>query len=202
MKYLIRNVLGVASPVAMLGLALTFGLTAAHAQTSSEPSTQDIIDALKPAEEMPAIPARRTRGLSLGEPAKPRQSKPAAEAVQSKSVDLSVNFEFNSADLTPQGRELLSKLSHALASEDLSGITSVTLEGHTDGVGSASYNQALSLRRAQSVHDFLQGVPELRSKTFRVVGKGASELLKRDDPADGVNRRVRVLVFYAGNAKQ
>jgi outer membrane protein OmpA-like peptidoglycan-associated protein len=121
-------------------------------------------------------------------------------AAPSQSVDLSVNFEFNSAELTPQGRELLSRLSQALASKELSGISSVTLEGHTDGLGSSSYNQVLSLRRAQSVHAFLQSVPELRGKMFRVVGKGASELSNKDDPADASNRRVRVSVFYDSNA--
>lgn len=82
-------------------------------------------------------------------------------------------------------------------SQELSGIRSVTFEGHTDGVGSAAYNQSLSLRRAQSVRRYLQAVPELKGKLLRVVGKGSSELLDRDDPASSVNRRVRVVVYYA-----
>lgn len=187
------RVLGVATGM-MLFLA-----SPAHAQ-NAEPgvsghSAQEIIDALKPDAVMPA---RRMRGLSLDVPGK-AQKKPETDA-QTKFVDLNVPFEFNSDELTAEGRDILAKLSEALASKELSGISSVTLEGHTDGVGSAAYNRALSLRRAQTVRQFLQGSPDLQGKLFRVVGKGATDLLNPENPADGVNRRVRVVVHYAGAA--
>lgn len=167
------------------------------------PTTQSIIDALKPAVD---APPGRTRGLSLDLPAS-AESKPKArhrpqEPMSARHVDLAVPFEFNADQLTDQGRELLDKLAQALASRELAGVVSVTLEGHTDGVGSAAYNRALSLRRAQSVRLYLQAVPELRGKRWHVVGKGASELLNPADPADGANRRVRVLVYYAGSGQQ
>ena len=106
-------------------------------------------------------------------------------------------FAFNSDQLTPDGRDLLSKLAEALTSKELSSITAVTLEGHTDGVGSPDYNKALSLRRAQAVRGFLQGAQELKGKQLRVVGKGAAELANPASPEDGANRRVRVVVYYA-----
>ena len=170
---------------------------------ASPPTTQSIIDALKPALEPPP---GRTRGLSLDLPAS-AESKPKArhrpqEPMQARHVDLAVPFEFNADRLTDQGRELLDKLAQALASRELAGVASVTLEGHTDGVGSAAYNRALSLRRAQSVRLYLQAVPELHGKRLRVVGKGASELLNPADPADAANRRVRVLVYYAGSGQK
>ncbi len=170
-------------------------LAQADAQPGA-PTTQSIIDALKPDAE---APRGRTRGLSLEPPAGPAV-KPRIrpqEPVDARHVDLQVPFEFDSDQLTDEGRDLLDKLSQALASQELSGIRSVTFEGHTDGVGSAAYNRALSLRRAQSVKRYLQAVPELRGKLFRVVGKGTSELLDRNDPASSVNRRVRVVVYYA-----
>lgn len=182
-------------------LALCAGLSSAWAQAPGAPpqSTQDIIDALKPGEQG-GLPGQRTRGLSLDVPEKkPARSgtSAAAKAPEGKFVDLNVPFEFNSDQLTPDGRDLLTKLAEALTSKELSSITAVTLEGHTDGVGSPDYNKALSLRRAQAVRSFLQGSQELKGKQLRVVGKGAAELANPSSPEDGVNRRVRVVVYYA-----
>lgn len=184
-------------PVCLLvGLMLA---TSSQAQSPSgpdpqAPTTQSIIDALKPEA---ASPVGRTRGLSLELPQQ-AGSKPArrAPAVEARHVDLQIQFDFDSDQLTPEGLDLLAKLSQALASSELSGVSSVTIEGHTDGVGSAAYNRALSLRRAITVRQHLQSVAELGGKKFRVVGKGASELLKPEDPAAAINRRVRVLVFH------
>lgn len=164
---------------------------------SQAPTTQSIIDALKPEA---ATPAGRTRGLSLELP-QPAGSQPAPRtpAVEARHVDLQIQFDFDSDQLTPEGLDLLEKLSQALASRELSGVSSVTIEGHTDGVGSAAYNRSLSLRRAITVRRYLQSVPELGGRKFRVVGRGASELLRPEDPAASINRRVRVLVYHTPN---
>jgi OOP family OmpA-OmpF porin len=65
----------------------------------------------------------------------------------------------------------------------------VRIEGHTDAVGSVSYNLSLSGRRALSVGEYLvkQGIDPSR---LELVGKGMSEPLTRNkyDPA---NRRVQ-----------
>ena len=186
-----------------LGIALLGGASVL-AQTAGAPkSTQDIIDALKPGGDQAGLPGQRTRGLSLDVPEK-KPARPSAgaatKAPEGKFVDLNVPFEFNSDQLTPDGRDLLTKLAEALTSKELSSITAVTLEGHTDGVGGADYNKSLSLRRAQAVRSFLQGSPELKGKQLRVVGKGAAELANPGNPEDGVNRRVRVVVYYAAGA--
>lgn len=179
------------------------GLFPVWAQTPGAPkSTQEIIDALKPGGDQAGMPGQRTRGLSLDVPEK-KPARPgagagaAAKAPEGKFVDLNVPFEFNSDQLTPDGRDLLTKLAEALTSKELSSITAVTLEGHTDGVGGADYNKALSLRRAQAVRSFLQGSQELKGKQLRVVGKGAAELANPASPEDAANRRVRVVVYYA-----
>ena len=186
--------------VCVVGVAMA-GATSAQAQTpGTAKSTQEIIDALKPGGDQAGMPGQRTRGLSLDAPAKkPARvgADTAAKAPDGTFVDLNVPFEFNSDQLTPDGRDLLSKLAEALTSKELSSISAVTLEGHTDGVGGADYNKALSLRRAQAVRSFLQGSQELKGKQLRVVGKGAAELANPANPEDGINRRVRVVVYYA-----
>src|SRR3546814_3076377 len=85
----------------------------------------------------------------------------------------------------------MQNLAAALASPQLQD-RSFTVIGHTDGVGSASYNQRLSQRRARSVRDYLvqHGVDAGRLQT---VGKGFSDLLNESDPAAAENRRVEVV---------
>jgi OOP family OmpA-OmpF porin len=71
----------------------------------------------------------------------------------------------------------------------------ITVTGHTDRSGPASYNMALSLRRANAVKEALvhDGVP---ASAIKVIGKGETQPLLPTD--DGVrepqNRRVEIMV--------
>lgn len=72
----------------------------------------------------------------------------------------------------------------------------VLLEGHTDNVGSESYNRTLSERRAEVVRQALltRGVPEARVKA---AGLGMSQPLAPNDTETGrrLNRRVEIIVL-------
>lgn len=75
-----------------------------------------------------------------------------------------VTFEFNSARLTAQAERRLDNVVNALrASQGFN----VRVEGHTDSIGSASYNLDLSQRRADSVKAYLtsHGVAASRLNT-------------------------------------
>jgi outer membrane protein OmpA-like peptidoglycan-associated protein len=76
---------------------------------------------------------------------------------------------------------------------------SVMIEGHTDAVGNADYNQALSQRRADSVKDWLmkQGINSSRLIT---AGKGEISPVSGNDSASGrqLNRRVEVIIENTG----
>lgn len=69
------------------------------------------------------------------------------------------------------------------------------IEGHTDNVGSAAYNQQLSERRAESVRSFLvqQGVSSQRLTTR---GLGQTRPLANNDTEQGrrSNRRVEIII--------
>jgi outer membrane protein OmpA-like peptidoglycan-associated protein len=112
------------------------------------------------------------------------------------SVNLYVNFAYDSAELTSDARITLDRLGYALVNERLKGFTFM-IEGHTDAKGSAAYNQTLSERRAQAVRQYLMaqfGVPQDR---LQAKGFGKSHLLDPARPEDGVNRRVQVLNLTA-----
>lgn len=101
-----------------------------------------------------------------------------------------VTFATNSADLRPQFFKVLNGVAMVLNEYEK---TLVMVTGYTDSTGAASYNQQLSLRRAQSVASYLQsqGV-----KTVRIVtqGMGESNPIASNATAQGrqQNRRVEL----------
>jgi outer membrane protein OmpA-like peptidoglycan-associated protein len=101
-----------------------------------------------------------------------------------------LKFEFDKAELRPQDKELLSRIAGILlTSQDYT----ISVNGHTDDVGSDTYNQELSLRRAQAVHDYLvkAGLPEA---ILSVEGHGKALPLMpgTSDKARSQNRRVEL----------
>ncbi|HUG53335.1 MAG TPA: OmpA family protein [Vicinamibacteria bacterium] len=101
-----------------------------------------------------------------------------------------LKFEFDKADLRPEDRELLSRIAGImLTSQDYT----ISVNGHTDDVGSAAYNQRLSERRAQAVRDYLvkAGLP---AGILSVEGHGKSLPLVRgtSEAARAKNRRVEL----------
>lgn len=201
---------------ALLALGTAAFSTGATAQDvkalRGKPSSDMILEALSPAAEpdapaAAAKPVARRRGLSLGndEPAAETASTPVAKAAvasiaapQQKAVpralDLDIQFQFNSDQLTNDGKDVLDQLGAALKSDKLAGAKAVVLEGHADAKGSASYNQSLSYKRAQAARNYLSGRHGIPSEKLKAVGKGSSEPADPNNPEDEVNRRVRVIV--------
>jgi outer membrane protein OmpA-like peptidoglycan-associated protein len=110
---------------------------------------------------------------------------------QDNSVDLTVNFEFNSANLTNDGVISLDALGKALSDPDLRGAR-FRIAGHTDAVGSDNYNQKLSEARARAVRAYLARNHGLNPNNFDVVGYGKTQLYDPNDPTAAINRRVQV----------
>jgi len=127
-------------------------------------------------------------------PAPHTQTAMATEAAATpetpRSVDLVINFNFDSASLQPASKPLLDVLAIALSSDKLKTIR-FKVEGHTDAKGLQTYNQQLSSRRAESVVSYLaeKGVAKDR---MLPEGKGFSELLYPEKPTAMENRRVRI----------
>ncbi len=101
-------------------------------------------------------------------------------------------FDFGSDKLKPEARINLDNLAANLSSF---GDSKLLLVGHTDSVGTASYNLGLSERRALAVGTYLinKGVPSTR---VSVTGRGESEPVEPNATEEGrrANRRVEVAV--------
>ena len=155
----------------------------------SAPSVDSIIDGLKTDTVEPA--AGQTRALRPGAAASATAAPPAPVAKpKPASINMQINFEFNSAEIDGSSERTMANLAKALASPQLAN-RSFTVVGHTDGKGSAAYNKALSDRRAAAVRAYLidNGVEASR---LRAVGRGKSQLLNKADPAAAENRRVEI----------
>jgi outer membrane protein OmpA-like peptidoglycan-associated protein len=112
-----------------------------------------------------------------------------AAAPAASGLSLQVQFAFDSADILPAAREQLDAMAEGIRL--LPAGKPVVIEGHTDGVGSADYNEQLSLRRANAVKRYLVAAHQLDSGRLRTVGMGESAPRPGSDPNDAVNRRVQ-----------
>ena len=146
-------------------------------------------------DDAPAAPAKPILVAAVS-PAKTsaRSSASARVAPDDSTADASalslpVRFAFDSADILPAARAQLDALAEGiklLAPESI-----VTIEGHTDAVGSDAYNLELSRVRAHAVRDYLvqrHGIDAARLKT---VAYGKSRPIEGSDPNAAVNRRVQ-----------
>jgi outer membrane protein OmpA-like peptidoglycan-associated protein len=101
-----------------------------------------------------------------------------------------LKFAFDKAELRAEDRELLSRVAGILISAT---DYTISVNGHTDDVGTAEYNQKLSERRAQAVYDYLAQAG-LSKDILSVQGHGKSRPLvpATSDAARAKNRRVEL----------
>lgn len=101
-----------------------------------------------------------------------------------------INFDFDKADLRPANKELLSRIAGVLLTS--SGYR-VQIFGHTDDIGTQEYNQELSLRRAESVRNYMVEAG-LDPSIITVKGFGKSNPLVEGSSAEAraKNRRVEI----------
>ncbi|WP_088341633.1 OmpA family protein [Robiginitalea sediminis] len=104
-------------------------------------------------------------------------------------------FHFDTADLRPEGKELLDGLYFQMQRDTA---LQVALYGHTDRLGSPAYNLALSEARCRSVAAYLTG-KGLASRRIRWEGLGAARPVAGNDTPEGRtrNRRVEFRLYYA-----
>jgi outer membrane protein OmpA-like peptidoglycan-associated protein len=183
------------------GLAMASGYRPAMAE---ELSTQQILDGLKVSKtrslSLPEQPSQsaedlafisRVRGQSRSLSTDDREHM-AAIAPKRPKVDLEINFDYDSAALTPRTEPQLNNLGKALTSSELAGSVFM-LGGHTDAKGSDEYNQTLSERRAETVKRFLIERYRVPAANLVSAGYGKKGLKNAADPYAAENRRVEIV---------
>ena len=143
-----------------------------------------------------SIRNRRTRSLSLDE-----REEIASIASTKPNIDLEINFDYNSADISKASLPAAQELGKALSNPSLKGSTFV-VAGHTDGIGSEAYNQDLSERRADTIKNFLVQKYGISGTDLVTVGYGKTKLKDAQNPADPLNRRVQVVNMETKTAQK
>ncbi len=108
-------------------------------------------------------------------------------------IDLDINFETGSWQLTPEQIDKLSVVAEGLNRAIKRNPREVFLiEGHTDAVGSAEDNLSLSDRRAESVAVALTEQFHVAPENLVTQGYGEQNLKVQTEGAERANRRVSV----------
>ena len=198
----IRDASIISCAILMSGLFLLAGSGSVVAQ----PTESHILEALKaratraiassPEEQRRSADERRfidslrtrsARSLTLSE-----RTTIAEIAKDRPSIDIEINFEFNSNVVGPKALKPLLALGRALSNVQLKG-TVFLVNGHTDGKGSAEYNLDLSERRAEAVKRLLIEEFNLPADTLIAVGYGKTQFKNEANPYAGENRRVQIV---------
>jgi outer membrane protein OmpA-like peptidoglycan-associated protein len=142
--------------------------------------------------EVPPKPVVAALTPKPAPPPPPPPPPPAPEAgTQIVSLE-GTHFDFDRATLRPEATAILD---HAVSVMNQHGNISVAVEGHTDSVGSDTYNQKLSERRASAVVEYLVG-KGIDASRLAPAGYGESRPVSTNDTAEGraQNRRVDLIV--------
>jgi outer membrane protein OmpA-like peptidoglycan-associated protein len=123
----------------------------AQAQTAAQQATAQ---AQQAQDELARIRREREEELNRMQEALNRvvETKRTPQGMTIILPDSTFRFDFDSAELSPKNRELLSRVAGILLVSKGYGLS---VFGYTDDVGTADYNQQLSMRRAAAVRQYL-----------------------------------------------
>ena len=106
-------------------------------------------------------------------------------------------FDFDKAVLKPEGKAKLDDLAGKVKDINLEVVIAV---GHTDSTGAASYNQKLSVRRAEAVKAYLVS-KGIESNRIYTEGKGLTQPVADNKTREGRAKNRRVEVEVVGTRK-
>jgi outer membrane protein OmpA-like peptidoglycan-associated protein len=154
----------------------------------------------------PALPSKSTidasdTSLAIRPMAKNTADPQAATKNSGKTTSVALNssvlFAFDQATLTSAANGVLTGVADKISK---SGAGTVTIVGYTDDVGDDSYNQTLSLQRAQAVQAALQKLVTASGVSFQASGMGEQSPVADNstDAGRALNRRVTVTFTEGG----
>jgi outer membrane protein OmpA-like peptidoglycan-associated protein len=126
-------------------------------------------------------------------PPKPKMAPPPPPVEKPTFILEGITFDFDKASIRPSSELTLKEAGSVM--QRFSAIK-VRIEGHTDSIGSETYNQGLSERRAMSVKDYLVTNFGIDSGRIDTVGFGEARPVADNKTEEGraQNRRIQFVV--------
>lgn len=153
--------------------------------------------AIQPVVETPVVQAPTPAPVAAPVPAPAPAPAPAPVPVMAMTMQAETLFDFDKSVLKPAGKETLDALVADVAKVNVETVIAV---GHTDAIGTNSYNQALSIRRVEAVKAYLvsKGIPSDQIKT---EGRGEGQPVASNQTREGRAKNRRVEIEVVGTQK-
>ncbi|CAA6826863.1 MAG: OOP family porin [uncultured Thiotrichaceae bacterium] len=170
------------------------GLEACGAAPAPEPVKEVIAPPpiVKPTPVIKPVikPVPKPKPKPIAPPPKPKPQTFVLNLNESKGA----NFGFDSAKLSAKSMGELDQLANRVRTSRVTP-SSISVIGHTDSIGKTSYNQKLSVQRAQSVANYLS-TKGMNRGIMRVNGMGETRPVasNKTKPGRAQNRRVEIRV--------
>lgn len=105
-----------------------------------------------------------------------------------------INFDFNKYDIRPSEKPELQKVINFVKQKPGA---KVYIDGHTDAIGTDSYNQALSEKRADAVRNYLITEGKISESSIITVGLGETKPVAPNTTDEGRagNRRAEIVII-------
>ena len=161
--------------------------------------------------EVPATGGTKTVNLKNTSPYMAQVSGPGGSAMCSTTVSVTppppppaptvmdrmiihINFDFNKSVIRNIDK---AEMQRAINFVRKYPVAQITVEGHTDNIGTEQYNQSLSERRAEAVKKYLVKEGGIDETKISTIGYGESKPVTLNDTAEGraANRRAEILVL-------
>lgn len=119
---------------------------------------------------------------------------PPAPVYEKNTMSAEALFDHDKSVLKPEGKAALHELGDEIKAKG-GRVVDIDVIGHTDSDGTEEYNQSLSVRRAQSVKDYLV-IEGVDASIIDVSGEGELNPIASNATREGraENRRVDILV--------
>jgi OOP family OmpA-OmpF porin len=144
--------------------------------------------------DLAAKPAPAASAPAAAPAPKKEAPKPAGKKEPAKLLPQKINFsadalfDFDKADLKPEGKAMLDDLTRVLQDAKYEVILAI---GHTDRIGSLQYNQKLSVRRAEAAKKYLVG-KGIEPNRIYAEGKGKTQPLTKPGDCKTKNRKALI----------
>lgn len=137
-----------------------------------------------------ATPASKPEAKPEAKPGAKPEAKPEPAKLLPQKINFSADalFDFAKADLRPEGKAMLDDLTRVLQGAKYEVILAI---GHADRIGGAGYNQKLSLRRAETVKQYLVAKGIEPNRVY-ADGKGKSQPLTKPGDCKMTNRKALI----------